>query len=380
MTKGLAVLVVVGSALVVEPAFAIPAFARRYKVECHFCHEGFPKLNGVGQRFKERGLRMEREDDFDATKWVSSLPATIRGEYNHGFQESGDGSNFGYLKGISAGNLGKRFSYWVDDAVLIQEGDDSFVHIKPDNAWLRVQVAHGNRLYAKGGRLELDIPFTLARAPHLFGYEIYFANTGAETDGIAAHHEGVELGGDAGEHGHWSAALVGARHSEQSKQLSSDVGGFDPAGFLRYAQRIGGHRVGGFAYLGRNTLALVRGTPFKDDLLRLGVDADVWIDRLNLYGLYMYGRNSNSTGTNTSATFSGGFAQADLHLLEPLALTLRLNVVNKPTSSLASKDTFSSLFPGIQVFIFEHGKLSFEYGFLNKERKSFGAIQAEFAF
>jgi hypothetical protein len=24
------------------PAQAIPAFARRYQVACHFCHEGFP--------------------------------------------------------------------------------------------------------------------------------------------------------------------------------------------------------------------------------------------------------------------------------------------------------------------------------------------------
>src|SRR5262249_40881243 len=97
------------------PVQAIPAFARRYDVSCHFCHDGYPKLNLMGQRFKERGFRMEKEDPFDAGKWVRSLPFTVRGSGTHYFIERADDTNQGFFKGIIAGNLGRHFAYWVDD-------------------------------------------------------------------------------------------------------------------------------------------------------------------------------------------------------------------------------------------------------------------------
>ena len=58
-----------------ETASALPAFARRYGVACHFCHDGYPKLNNNGQRFKERGFRMAQEDAFDAGALDAQRPA-----------------------------------------------------------------------------------------------------------------------------------------------------------------------------------------------------------------------------------------------------------------------------------------------------------------
>jgi hypothetical protein len=40
-------------------AEAIPEFARRYALPCHFCHEGYPKLSVLGEQFKERGYRLD---------------------------------------------------------------------------------------------------------------------------------------------------------------------------------------------------------------------------------------------------------------------------------------------------------------------------------
>src|SRR5262249_60325774 len=93
------------------PVQAIPAFARRYDVSCHFCHDGYPKLNVMGQRFKERGFRMEKEDAFDLDKWARSVPLTVRGSATHYFIQDFDDTNSGFLKGITAGNPGRRFSY-----------------------------------------------------------------------------------------------------------------------------------------------------------------------------------------------------------------------------------------------------------------------------
>ena len=170
-----------------EQAVAIPAFARRYDVECHFCHEGFPKLNAIGQRFNERGFRMEREESFDVARWLDAVPVALRAFGTLTLIEEGEDSKIGFAKAVSAGNLGSRFSYWVDDAVLIRQGEDNFEHIRPDNAWLRFEVIGGGKLYARAGRVELSLPFTQTRTPHLFSYDIYFANTGFETDNIGDH-------------------------------------------------------------------------------------------------------------------------------------------------------------------------------------------------
>src|SRR6267143_7316984 len=86
------------------PVQAIPAFARRYDVSCHFCHDGYPKLNAMGQRFRERGFRMEKEEPFALDKWARSVPADLRASGTHYFVEAAADFNSGFLKGISAGS------------------------------------------------------------------------------------------------------------------------------------------------------------------------------------------------------------------------------------------------------------------------------------
>ena len=395
MKMRMALLVASAAFGMAEPVLAIPAFARRYEVACHFCHEGYPKLNAMGQRFKERGLRMEDEADFDAAAWLRSVPVSIRPSANRFFIEDGDASTSGFVKGIAAGSLGPRVSFWVDDGVLITEGDDNFTHTKPDNAWARIEVVTAGKLYLKGGRFELDLPFTQSRTPHLFSYDIYFANTGFESDSIGFFQDGIEVGGALPGDARWSAAVVKGHNREEAESLSGDAGKFDANLFLRASKRVLRHRIGAFAYIGRNTLATtlppvvgtgpVRVVTWDDDILRLGLDASVWVQHLNLYGVYMYGRNSNSVadrtrpgGTGESLSFNGGFLQADLHVREWIALTGRLNVVSQPVgTSNGSKETLSSIFPGVQIWATERLKLSFEYGFHNKDRKNFGSVQAE---
>lgn len=372
-----------------EPAMAIPAFARRYQVGCHFCHDIFPKLNVTGQRFRERGFRMEREDDFDASKWIRSVPVVVRGQGNRTLLEEGQDFNFGFLRGISAGNLGRRFSYWVDDGLLVSEksspSDERFTHTKPETAWVRFEVVSGGKLYARAGRIELDLPLTQIRTPHLFSYEIYGQNTGFETDDIGGFQEGIEIGGDLARDVRWSAAVVKGRNDPDAERFSDDVGKFDANLFLRTSKRVDRHRFGAFAYIGRNTLARSRTIVWDDGLLRLGADANVWLRRLNLYGVYLHGSNDNSvatparpSGTRETLSFSGGFLQGDYHVRDSVALTLRLNLVSRPRgTSSAQKETVSGLFPGIQFWPFPHLKLSFEYGFLNRRRPGVGAIQVE---
>lgn len=383
-----AVLLAAAVSALAPSAEAIPAFARRYGTDCSYCHRVFPKLTYEGQRFKERGFRLAGESGFEPGEWIRSVPLTGRGSANQLLLEDADDFTSGYLKTISAGNLGKRLSYWVDDAFLITEGDDGFQHLKPENAWGRVELLSDERLYLKAGRFELAIPFTQARTPHLFSYDAFTTNLGFENDGVAVYQDGAELGGSFRGDWRWSAALVKGRNSKQAEAFSSAVGKFDANVFLRLSRRVGNHRFGGFAYFGSGTLARSPSIVFQNRLQRLGVDADVWIAKLNLYGAFVHGRDSNPfasgarpQGTKLAQTLDGGFAQADWHATDALVLTARLNVVRRPVDrSGGASRTFSSLFPGAQLWLFKHGKLSFEYGFRNQKQSSLGAIQAEIVF
>jgi len=207
-----------------ERSEAVSAFANRYDVACHFCHDGYPKLNAMGQRFKERGFRMANEEPFDFERWAKTVPFTVRAIGTRFLVEDGDGFNVGFIKGVSAGNLGSRLSYWIDDGLAITEKDaagDRFHHTRINNGWARIELVTGGKLYVKGGRFELDIPFTQARSPHLFPYEIYSVNTGFETDNIADYHHGVEVGGDLAGDVRWSAAVVAGRNPAAQEDIES---------------------------------------------------------------------------------------------------------------------------------------------------------------
>jgi hypothetical protein len=382
-----AVVLALGSIGAASPAVAVPALARRYGVACDYCHQGYPKLNPAGQRFKERGLRMAQEDPFVAGDWLRGVPLSLRASAARELRDGGDDTSYGLLKAISAGGLGRRLSYWADFTLDVREGDDTFDG-GVDTAWAQVEVVHGGRLYAKAGRFELDLPFTQLRSPHLFPYAIYDENPGFEYDSIGLPQDGLEVGGGLPGDVRWSAAVVAGRDREDAEELSGQSDAFHGNLFLRASKRVSLHRFGGFAYIARNTLALSPAIVWDDDILRVGGDASVWLRRLNVYGVFLYGRNDNPfatpsqpRGTGREVTLTGGFLQADYHWSDRFVLTARLEAIHRPFPGTSGpKETFTSVYPGAQLFLRERVKLSFEYGFHDHQRGNRGALQAEVAF
>lgn len=378
--------------IVATDVFAVPAFARRYEVKCDFCHQIFPKLNRAGERFKERGFRLESEDKFEGSAWIRSAPVSGRLEGTRNMPEGRDARTNGYFKILSAGNLGAKLSYWADDAWLRSNGDT--LHIKPDNAWVRVDFKPLGKFYAKGGRFELDLPFTQTRTPHLLPYPIYGTNTGLETDSIGAYQEGLEVGGEFGTT-HVSAAVVKGRNNQGVVDLAKlsgvgDPGKFDANLFLRATRRWTASRFGAFAYIGRNELVArlnaTRVGVAKDNILRLGVDGNLRVNKLHLYGVAMYGSNSNSVlslaqpgGTEESLGFAGGFLSADYYLREQVAITARVQTRSVDAPGSAPKNKLTSFLPGVQVVLWKL-KFSGQVNFSNNNVARFGAIQVETAF
>jgi hypothetical protein len=381
------VLLVLVTWSIAPPAFAIPAFARRYKLPCHFCHDGYPRLSPIGQRFRERGFRLEKEAS-NVSKWLKSVPVSLRAGVNQTFVEDGDATTIGSIDVITAGNIGSRVAYWFDHIWSIDE--DGFHRVGTDNAWLRVDILPED-LYVRGGRMELDLPFSQARTPNLFGYDIYFANTGFEVDNIGERHDGAEVGGFVDDETHWSVSVVQAGSSEELSGTPQPNDGFDPAAFGRFAQYFGENRVGVFAYLARNTL--VREIPdqvlvWDDELLRLGADGSLLFGRWNFYGVFLHGRNDNSIadaahpdGTGETLTFAGGFVQANYFIRDFLNLATRIDLVHRPPGRTAlPNESLVGVFPGVMVWIHSNFKLTLELGFRNRGRPNLVGLQAELAF
>jgi hypothetical protein len=376
-------LCVAGLLALAESAAALPAFARRYQVGCQLCHTGYPRLNEVGERFKERGLRLEREDQFAARRWINSVPLSLRAGGSQLATEKTDDDSIAWLRFVSAGNLGARWSYWVEDAVELRNGDTAS-HQGPEDVYVRYELEHSGKVYVKAGRMERDLPFTQVRSPHVVPYEIYDA-LGA--DGLGGHRDGLELGSELPHGWHFSGGLfLGVNGSVKS----------DFSLFVRGSRRFGPQGKQRLGLLGEwgsksppNQTALTQSvgvpavdpTDSRDPLVqadgvnahRFGLDVDLSFERINVYGLYVYGRYGSEP------VVQGGFVQTDYQLDRNVALTLRGQLLSRQVPAAARKQQLSVV-PGIQVFVASRLKLSFGYSFWNNDRPSAGQLQAELAF
>ena len=63
---------------VCSPAFAVPAFARKYGLPCSACHEAWPKLNNFGLAFRDNGYQLMNDRDAPIYQNPSYFPISFR--------------------------------------------------------------------------------------------------------------------------------------------------------------------------------------------------------------------------------------------------------------------------------------------------------------
>ena len=62
----------------VQPAYGIPAFARKYGLPCSACHEAWPMLNNFGQTFKDNGYQLGNDRDAPIYQQPAYWPIMFR--------------------------------------------------------------------------------------------------------------------------------------------------------------------------------------------------------------------------------------------------------------------------------------------------------------
>ncbi|HOC42120.1 MAG TPA: hypothetical protein PKJ99_03795 [Thermoanaerobaculales bacterium] len=123
---------------------AIPAFARKYKVECSACHSAMPYLNAEGRRFKEAGYRIlaegsEPQDEMaaaateqisDTLIWDKYFPVSAR--FKGYVYDDVKGEEFKLrpsheIEIFAAGNYWKEGSFFIEIEGEDEDGWDTFV-------------------------------------------------------------------------------------------------------------------------------------------------------------------------------------------------------------------------------------------------------------
>ncbi len=415
---------------------AIPAFARKYQTSCSTCHNNFPELNDFGEAFKKNGFKFPKDDETfvkeppvmlgaKAYKNVfpkAIYPGEIPGTIPIGFRYSGfatynskhplalgsfvprtDLFTPNTFTVIAAGSFGPNISFWIDDDISAGGSGangglgDGYLKVNDLGHYIRLPK---DALNLRFGQFELDLPFTQARTINLTDYDIYGQTSSIAPPGTTANlfalgapQRGIEIGGYPNDGNFsWSATLLNGSNDSTASRNSKDI-------YIRVSQRFNlerdakvrkevqaagptgprdhtSIRFGGFYYYGRNALntdhALTGFGVIHEPFYRLGGDFRFKYRQFELYGLGMYGHDTNLIPNPTtlgfdhgpSVTFSGGFGEAEYWFYPWLIGIMRYDLVNSPTdflNGISRRNTRNRFSPGVQFLVRGNIKIAFEY-------------------
>jgi hypothetical protein len=364
---------------------------------------------------------------------------------------------------FAAGNFGSDIAFWVDDdfsvggdnsAGGLGDGYLKFVNIG------RLFKLPKNALHLRVGHFELELPFTQARSIDISPYDIYSQfNLGAQNGSFIQQNvnnqftmadgaNGIEFSGGLHTGGYyWVVSLIDQNTSGVDQPANTSVFVPSPTGganggigfasdsnfkdmYGRFAYRFNLERdpksrnavqaagatgprdhtyltLGSYYFYGRSVQRFsgtdLLGNPAvltaREPFYRAGTDFTFNYRTFQLYGLYMYGHDTNqlpvdTTGTlvplplsgtpplpagfvhGTPATFNGGFVQLDYMPLPWIMAIMRYDAVNSWPDRINGlafnqsapfvvpfRGTRNRVTPGVQFLIHANIKASFEYQF-----------------
>lgn len=365
---------------------AIPAFARKYGLPCSACHTAWPELNNFGQVFRDNGYQLMNERDSPIWQNPSYFPITFRitpnwhresannqqidstpGGSSSGSTVAGRVTQAGFdLSGMdlwSAGTLYKNISF-----VLLPSSDSTAVwHFEA--AWVRFDNLIGSSwLNLRFGRFELDNMISEKRFLFLSNnggiYQIYHFNVpgSANNFGYGDNQIGLELAGHSkNSYTRYSVAVLSS--NEGGVNFTTDVVPGAPPSSRTYdvnlafsqafnAGSLGLERIGAFSYLGQRPTYFQTAQAGAEPLVgignepfyRAGVNADLYLGKLELLPLFMHGWDNaylgNSLPSNgvlpsgaQAPTFNGGFLEAHYYVSPQLVFMGRYEKVNVGTQA-----------------------------------------------
>jgi hypothetical protein len=365
-----------------QPAYAIPAFARKYGLPCSACHEAWPKLNDFGIAFRDRGYQLGNEKDSPIWQNPSYWPITMRITPQWHRESSSNqvvdtvpgnpalgqtfqnvtthGFDFGGVDIWTAGTLYKDISF----SLLPSSDSSGSFHF--ENVFVRLDNLFRSRwLNLKFGKFELDNLVSEKRMLFLSSnggfYRVYHYTPFREAQfrasnppivqfnpgfGIGDNQLGVELSGHSeNSYTRYSVALLSSNEGNPGLPNRTYDGwasfnqGF-PVG------KLGVQRIGAFAYLGQRPTFFNTslGSPVLSEGLgnksfyRAGFTGLFYIKKLDFSTVFVHGWDNAFLGTGTAAnaplpvgarapTWNGGFVETHFTYSPQLVFVQRNEIV-----------------------------------------------------
>jgi hypothetical protein len=286
----------------VNDAFAIPAFARKYKLSCQTCHAPMPRLKAFGDEFAGNGFRMPEmespryylETGDPELSLIRDFPIAVRLDM-HAVVKTGDYENgvdfqSPYLVKLLSGgelaeNLAYYFYFYMDERGDVVGIEDAYImfnnlfNIDFDMYLGQFQVS--DPLFKRELRLTLE------------DYQIYKTNVGDATTNLAYDRGvmltlGLETGTD----------VIFEITNGNGLSEADDFKNFDDDGyknfFGRISQSIGEYiRVGGFGVLGKEEVGPT-GLVTDDEITMWGPDLTVGNDIIEINAQYVWRKDTKA--------------------------------------------------------------------------------------
>ena len=261
--------------LTVQPANALPAFARKYGMRCSACHESWPMLNYFGQKFKDNGYQLMNDKDSPIWQNPSYWPVTFRitpfwhrvsvgkvlvDTYSGGVVSGStitrvtkSGFDLSGLDFHTGGTLEKNFSFYV----LPSSDNTASFHF--ETVMARLDNVFGSPwLNLKLGKFELDNLLSEKRILTLTGnggiyqnYHFIPFGDGNVFGQIGDNQLGLELmGHSSGDRTRYSASLLSSTNGQVGLPYGNAYTGFFTFSQAFDVGRLGVDRIGGYAMVG----------------------------------------------------------------------------------------------------------------------------------
>lgn len=332
--------------LLARRADATPAFARKYDVSCHTCHDrAYPELNSFGRQFKENGYQYPAGAEQPYRDRTSASPGTILDriglwrELPIALRAQGaveipvdagasnrNSVNFRLLENlflVGGGSLYKDISFFFSSSVAPSPG----LHT--------ATVGFHNLFFGEhhlnfrfGELLLFDFLHTEHRSLMREGNLSATVRVGLNPTVLDTSHLGFEIYGRLfKEHLFYQFDVVqGAQGLDGLSDLDSRKDLFGQLQ-LHFLDR---QVLGALAYWGSTQVtdpAHYVAVRFTDPLLIVGGDAEFHLGRLSFYGHGLYGRHENPTGVNHVVTYEGVRAEITASLTRNLLAIVRFDGV-----------------------------------------------------
>ncbi len=335
----------------VDRAAAIPAFARRYQTSCTTCHVVAPKLNAFGVAFKNNGYMIPVDDEkfvkqpdvsLGSPGWKKVWPKGVwpgaiwdrvpfsaavemESTVTPNEQVKTDFAFPAEFELLTGGTLGPAVSYFGEIAFEFANGETETDFERGHVSFRPFETRLFN---LKLGRIEPGAaPFS--RFSHKLTDEDFIVSDFRAVDGgfrFRSRQQGFELWGAGNGPGggglQYSLGLVNGSGSSNDDNSHKDFyggasykfGGYGVTGPTKSFDALkatenyidNSLEVGAFGYIGRSGATPAEEVRFD----RVGFKVNAYLNRLNLFGAYVHGRDrvlaSDGPRLNTHAWFVEG--------------------------------------------------------------------------